>query len=189
MVLTWRQREAAAFAAKIANGGGVIAYPTEAVWGLGCDPFDEQAVNKILRLKQRPISKGMILVASQWWHIKPFIEDLSQPQKDALIKTWPGPMTWLVPNNGVAPVWITGGQSTIALRLSANPLIGVLCDKFKGPLVSTSANPQARPPARNGLKVRSYFGREIDFLVPGLLGGNARPTEIRHLLTGEQVRF
>lgn len=168
--------------------GGVIAYATEAVWGLGCDPFNEEATLRLLALKQRDWRKGMILVAADRPQLAPFLTGLTAAQHETLAASWPGPNTWLVPNNGVAPPWVTGGRDTLAVRVSAHPQVAALCRAFGGPLVSTSANPAGCPPARTALAVRRYFRQQLDDILPGQVGGAGKPTTIRHLLSGAVVR-
>lgn len=166
--------------------GEVIAYPTEAVWGLGCDPFNRDAVFRILALKQRPQEKGLILVAGQVKQFAFLLNTLSKAQRDTLEASWPGPVTWLVPHNRLVPEWISGRFDTVALRVSDHPLIQALCQDF-GPIVSTSANPQGLPPALNSLRVRHYFGKRVR-IVPGSLGKQKKPSEIRDLLSGKIMR-
>lgn len=168
--------------------GGVIAYATEAVWGLGCDPLNEHAVLRLLALKQRDIRKGMILVAADVAQLAPFLHGLTPAQHRTLTSSWPGPNTWLIPNNGAAPHWITGGRNTVAVRVSAHPQVAALCHAFGGPVVSTSANPAGRAPARTALAVRRYFHGQLDDILPGRVGSTGKPTTIRHLLTGATVR-
>jgi L-threonylcarbamoyladenylate synthase len=176
-------------AVEVLNAGGVIAYPTEAVWGLGCDPFDALAVEKILRLKQRPVDKGLIVVAGDINQIAALIEPLSDAEKQLLTETWPGPTTWLLPDpNQCFPPWIRGTFSSVAVRVTAHPLVKRLCLAYGGPLVSTSANPATLPPARSRQRVMSWFGRHVDYVVPGRLGGNARPSVIRDLRSGSTIR-
>lgn len=176
-------------ATRVLNCGGIIAYPTEAVWGLGCNPFAGQAVKKILALKQRRSDMGLILIAADIKQISPFLSLLSAKQIGILENSWPGPQTWLVPNNHLAPPWVTGGRDTLALRVTRHPVAAALCHSFGGPLVSTSANPHGFAPAKNRLKLMLYFGSQLDYVVPGLLGDNANPTSIRHAITGETVRM
>ena len=175
-------------AARIINNGGVVAYPTEAVWGLGCDPFDQSAVQRILALKRREAGMGLILVASRIEQLEPFLNSLTPQQISTLEASWPGPNTWLVPDNGVAPGWITGGRPTLALRVSAHPLVCALCDAAGGPIVSTSANPHGFQPARTALKVHCYFGGRVDDVLPGVVGKTANPSCIRELATGHIIR-
>jgi len=169
--------------------GGVIAYPTEGVWGLGCDPFDVQAVGKILRLKRRPLEKGLILVAASMEQIAPLLQQLDRKQVALLQASWPGPNTWLLPDpEQVIPVWIKGKFDTVAVRVSAHPVVRALCREYGGPIVSTSANPGAAPPALNRVRVLSWFGSQLDYIVPGKLGGMSGPSTIRDLRTSNQVR-
>ncbi|HQQ63518.1 MAG TPA: Sua5/YciO/YrdC/YwlC family protein [Pseudomonadales bacterium] len=170
------------------RNGGVIAYPTEAVWGLGCDPLDEQAVMRVLALKKRDWRKGVILVAASIEQLAPYLRGLDDEKYATLRKSWPGPNTWLVPDNGVAPSWITGGQPTLAVRVSAHPVVAALCHAFDGAIVSTSANIAGDPPARSIRDVIRYFGNDIDVIVPGDVGGADKPTQIRNLMTGEICR-
>ncbi|WP_461520281.1 L-threonylcarbamoyladenylate synthase [Porticoccus sp.] len=168
--------------------GGVIAYPTEAVWGLGCDPFNQHAVNRVLGIKGRRRDMGLIMVAASIEQFEPFLVGLSAKHRQVLQDSWPGPQTWLVPNNGYAPCWISGGRDTLALRVTDHPVAAALSSAFGGPLVSTSANPHGRPPASSRLKIELYFHKLIDVVVPGSLGGLQKPTPIKNLITGEQVR-
>lgn len=169
--------------------GGIIAYPTEAVWGLGCDPWSEAAVEKILKLKQRPMHKGLILVASQWQQFAPLLEALTAAQIEQLEASWPGPTTWLMPDpQGWAPAWIKGQHTSVALRLSAHPLVAALCDRFKAPIVSTSANLAGQAPAKNSLQITHTFADQIDYLVSGELGQSQQPSQVKDLLSGQVIR-
>ena len=168
--------------------GRVIAYPTEAVYGLGCDPFDETAVREILRLKERPASAGLILIADRFDRFKPFTQELSEAQRERAMSAWPGPVTWLFPRAGSVPDWLAGEHQTIALRLTAHPVCRALCSAFEGAIVSTSANPGGAEPARSAPKVEEYFGNALCGVVEGKLGGNQQPSEIRDLASGRIVR-
>lgn len=187
-MLTWPRNPRIRRAARIIRDGGVVAYPTEAVWGLGCDPWNHAAVERILALKGRPVEKGLILIAADTAAIEPYLEGLSSAERATLGAAWPGPVTWLVPANGVAPDWITGGRDTLALRVTAHPVAAGLCRAFGGPLVSTSANPQGLPAAVSLTRVKAYFGQEVDACTPGRVGGAIRPSEIRDLRSGRIVR-
>ncbi len=175
-------------AVRLIREGAVIAYPTEGVWGLGCLPDDKRAVSRIFELKRRSWQEGLILVASDMEQIAPFLEGLDETQRQSLERTWPGPVTWLVPDNGRAPAWITGRHDRVALRVSSHPVIRGICDLLDEPIVSTSANPAGRPPARTLLRLRQYFPHGIDYIFPGELGDARGASEIRDLLTGEIVR-
>lgn len=168
--------------------GGVIAYPTEGVWGLGCDPFNPDAVAKILELKRREVTKGLILVAATIEQCEPYLSELTLAQRDLLRGSWPGPQTWVVPHGATLPDWVTGYKATVALRVSAHPIVAALCRAFGGPLISTSANPSGRVPARNSLQVRRYFSDRLDYILPGKLGGQLGPTPIRDIVSGKMLR-
>ncbi|MGI9292582.1 MAG: L-threonylcarbamoyladenylate synthase [Pseudomonadales bacterium] len=174
--------------ANVVASGGIVAYPTEAVWGLGCDPNDPDAVLRLLRLKQRDWRKGFILVAASMAQLEPYLSTLSVAQRQQLALSWPGPTTWLVPHDGGVGIGICGEHSTLALRVSAHPIVQALCNLCAGPLVSTSANPDGLQPARDRLTVRRYFGDAVDGYAPGAVGGAAKPSEIRDLVSGEIIR-
>ncbi|ENY6666857.1 L-threonylcarbamoyladenylate synthase, partial [Pseudomonas aeruginosa] len=127
-------------AARVVREGGVIAYPTEAVWGLGCDPWNEDAVYRLLALKARPVEKGLIVVAANIHQLDFLLEDLPDVWLDRLAGTWPGPNTWLVPHQERLPEWVTGVHDSVAVRVTDHPLVQELCH-LTGPLISTSANP------------------------------------------------
>lgn len=175
-------------AAHALRRGGVIAYPTEGVWGLGCDPFDPDAVAKLLELKHRDVGKGLILVAATIEQFEPYLRALTPAQYAVLSRAWPGPQTWVVPHGGSLPDWVTGYKSTVALRVSAHPNVAALCRYYGAPIVSTSANPAGRPPARSALKVHSYFRDKLDYVLQGKLGGQVGPTPIRDLASGRLLR-
>jgi len=166
----------------------VIAYPTEAVWGLGCDPQNELAVRKLLKLKQRPMEKGLILVAATIEQFSPYLSQLSPDQYQQLQASWPGFRTWIVPAPDTVPKWLRGDHSGIALRVSAHPTVQALCLAFGGPLVSTSANLAGQPEALTAEQVENYFSDEVAFILPGALGDAAEPSPIVDLVTGQPLR-
>ena len=176
-------------ARRVIGAGGVIAYPTEAVWGLGCDPWDQQAVERILDLKQRPEAKGMILVASSVDQVAFLLDRIPASLRDQALQHWPGPVTCLIPDpDGQVPEWVRGKHSTIAVRVSDHPVVRSLCEAAGYPLVSTSCNPAGRPPARASWQVRRYFNNRLDWLVPGELGGNRQPSRILDISSGTWLR-
>ncbi|QIB65664.1 L-threonylcarbamoyladenylate synthase [Kineobactrum salinum] len=168
--------------------GGVLACPTEAVWGLSCDPDNPEAVSRLLELKQRPLEKGLILVAASAAQLQPLLAPLTEAQRSKLSLSWPGPTTWLVPHGGRLPPWVHGDHDTVALRVSAHPVVAALCHAWGGPLVSTSANPAGCKPATTAFQVRRYFRQQLDYIVPGAVGTAARPSVIRDLLTDRIIR-
>ncbi|MFE8070430.1 Sua5/YciO/YrdC/YwlC family protein [Marinobacteraceae bacterium S3BR75-40.1] len=174
---------------RIIRNGGVVAYPTEGVWGLGCDPGNPEAVARLLALKKRPLRKGLILVAANTGQIAPLLDNLTPEQRQQLDQLWPGFVTCLLPDpKGWTPHWIRGDHHTVAVRVSAHPPVVALCEAFGGPLVSTSCNPSDRPPARSASEVRRYFGNRIDNMFPETLGGEPGPSPILDLGNDTWVR-
>jgi L-threonylcarbamoyladenylate synthase len=175
-------------AVRVIRAGGVLAYPTEAVYGLGCDPLDAGAVERILTLKGRSAAKGLILIASELDQLLPYLAALPAGMLARMQADWPGPVTWVVPARPDAPFWLTGGRDTIAVRVTGHPGAAALCRAAGMPLVSTSANPSGAPPARKAWAVRHWFGDGVDFILPGPLGGRAGPSEIRDARSGRILR-
>lgn len=172
----------------VIDNGGVIAYPTEAVWGLGCDPWQRDAVQRILDIKRRPVEKGLIVVIGNMDQLDRLSPSLTRKERDTVMATWPGPVSWLVPAGPDVPEWVRGDHDSIAVRWSAHPLVQALTDTVGHPLVSTSANRAGKQPARFGFQVRQWLGDEIDWLVPGQTGRSARPSQIRRLSDGAVIR-
>lgn len=170
------------------NAGGVIAYPTEAVFGLGCDPFDPQAVYRLLAVKNRPVGKGLILVASNWSQLSFLFHALEPQQLKTLEVTWPAPVTFTIPCLPQVPHWLRGDFDSLAVRVSAHPVVRQLCDAFGGAIVSTSANEAGRPALRHYAQVNRGLGPYLDYIVPGVTNLAAQPSEIRDLATGNVLR-
>ena len=170
--------------------GGVIAYPTEGVWGLGCDPHNEVAVLRLLALKQRDVAKGLILIASDEAQLAAFIETspLSQAQLAQVRASWPGPNTWIVPASANAPRWITGAHTGIAVRVTAHPLVRALCDTFGRALVSTSANIASEPSPRSRAELDPRIIAGVDAISEGETLGRQQPSTIRDARSGSTLR-
>ncbi|HQX91459.1 MAG TPA: Sua5/YciO/YrdC/YwlC family protein [Thermomonas sp.] len=170
--------------------GGVIAYPTEGVWGLGCDPRNEAAVVRLLALKQRDVAKGLILIASDEAQLAAFIETspLSQAQLAQVRASWPGPNTWIMPASANAPHWITGAHNGIAVRVTAHPLVRTLCDTFGGALVSTSANIASEPSPRSRAELDPRILAGVDAISEGETLGRQQPSTIRDARSGSTLR-
>jgi L-threonylcarbamoyladenylate synthase len=171
----------------IIEQGGLIAYPTEAVFGLGCDPFNEKAVKRLLQLKTRSMSKGLILLINSYDQLWPLV-DLTEnhPLVKTLKQTWPGPLTYLLPKSEALPLFISGEHPTVAIRMSAHLISHALCER--GPICSTSANLSGTAPLKTAKSVMEQFGDTIDGVVSGELGGEDKPTSIVDLLTGLKRR-
>jgi L-threonylcarbamoyladenylate synthase len=170
------------------RSGDVIAYPTEAVFGLGCDPASETAARKLLALKNRPAEAGLILIADTFERFAAYIKPLKAGLQERAAATWPGPVTWLFPRGESVPDWLAGNHETIALRVTAHPVCRELCAAFGGAIVSTSANPREGQPATSHAAVEAFFGSALCGTVAGELGGADRPSEIRDLVTGRVLR-
>ncbi|PJD90619.1 MAG: threonylcarbamoyl-AMP synthase [Legionella sp.] len=166
--------------------GHVFAYPTEAVYGLGCDMFHQPAVERILALKDRPMHKGLIVLIAEWSQLFPLIGDVPLSKLDAIKETWPGPTTWVFPKSSLVPVWVSGEHPTIAIRMTAHPIARQLCER--GPIVSTSANPQGQEPARSLASLDHMFPVGLDGVVMGALGVELQPSSIFDALTHQQFR-
>ena len=180
-------------AAQYLQQGDVLAYPTEAVWGLGCDPFNEAAFQRILALKHRPIEKGVILLAGHINQIENLLENLDSSIRQRVIKSWSNrfvterAITWLLPADQHIPTWIKGQHPLVAVRVTTHPLCVDLCQTFGGFIVSTSANPTGQIPAQCLQTAQQYFGSDIYYL-NGDLGQSQEPSRILNALTGEIIR-
>ena len=181
-------RLAIARAARIVRGGGVIAYPTEAVFGLGCLPRDRAAVMRVLAIKRRSWRKGLILIGADLEQLERYVLLPPEPRRAKVLATWPGPHTWVLDARADAPRWITGGRASVAVRVTAHPLAAELCRAVGEAVVSTSANVSRRPPHRRLLRLRQDLGRRVDYVLAGPLGTLASPTGIRDGRSGRTLR-
>lgn len=181
-------------AVRVVEAGGVIAYPTEAVWGLGCDPDNRDACLALLQIKQRPVEKGMILVAASVDQFADLLAPLPSAQQQALQQAWnnqtkTGPVTFLVADDyDRVPWWVKGAHSAVALRVSLHPRVQQLCRALGAPLVSTSANIAGTAPATSRLMVEKKLGPRLDYVLPGQLGGATKPSQIIDLSSGRVIR-
>ncbi len=177
-------------AAALLGRGGVIAYPTEGVWGLGCDPFDRDAVLRLLDIKQRPVDKGVILIAGTLAQFDPIIDwaCLPAPARTRVTGSWPGPNTWIVPARADVPAWITGAHTRVAVRLSAHADVVALCAAFGGALVSTSANLTGEPAVAERDALDPRLLARVDGVLDGRTGGRTGPSTIRDALSGALLR-
>jgi L-threonylcarbamoyladenylate synthase len=165
-------------AVAVVEAGGVVLHATEGVWGLTCDPFNLNAVRKTLALKQRDVAKGLIVVGADSEMFTPELSELTNSQRAAVLASWPGAATWILPTLRF-PVWITGGRDSVAARVSGHPQVRALSAAFGAPMVSTSANPGGRAPALSQLKARAYFGGMVDYILPGEVLDPGGPSCIR----------
>ena len=172
-------------AGRILRSGGIVAYPTEGVFGLGCLPDDADAVIRILSIKKRSPAAGLLLIASRIEQLEGWAELI---EAASLKSTLERPVTWIVPASINVPYWIKGEHRDLAVRITAHPVAAALCDLVDSPLVSTSANIAGSAPARSAFVLRRRFGRLVDCIVPGRCGPATGPSEIRDLKSGKVIR-
>ena len=172
------------------RAGGVILYPTEGVWGIGCDPFQEAAVMRLLDIKQRTVEKGVILIAADLDQLRPCLDlgALPAARLAAVLESWPGPNTWVMPATPQVPRWITGEHDSLAVRVSAHPTVVALCRAFGGPLVSTSANLSGRPAVTRREDLDPQLLARVAGVSEGETGGLTAPTPIRDARSGQSLR-
>lgn len=173
---------------KVLDHGGIIAYPTEAVYGLGCRADDQAAVERICALKQRPVEQGVIVLIRDLEQLGDWIEPVSGAQRERLAATWPGPVTWLIPASEHCPAWLKGQHPSLAVRQSNHPLCRELCAMLDVPLVSTSANRSGQAPVRSAAEARELFGDQLDLIVDAPLGDSDTPSAIFDLASGRRLR-
>jgi L-threonylcarbamoyladenylate synthase len=171
-------------AARVIRQGGVVAYATEYCFGLGCDPMNRAAVLRLLRIKRRPVQKGLILIAAGVEQLAPYVDDIPA----AVLATWPGPHTWLLDSRDGVPGWITGHHPRLALRVTAHKQAAALCKTVGMAIVSTSANRAGGEPTRRFRDTVRRFKGEVDYILPGRVGDAPAPTPIRDAITGELIR-
>lgn len=171
------------------QAGKIISYPTEAVYGLGCDPFNPQAFEKLLNLKQRCISKGVILIAANVEQLLPYVDLAEKPWEKEVLKSWQQKnkaITWVLPATENVPNWLTGGRNTLAVRVTHHPEVAELCILLNSPIVSTSANLSQKAPAKTQPESLNMFP-DISILEGEVLG-NAQPSQIWDAQTMQQLR-
>ena len=173
-------------AARIVRDGGVVAYPTEGVYGFGCRPDDADAVLRILAIKERGVAEGVLLIAADIAQLDDWVE--LPPDPPELRSSPDRPVTWIVEAGDAVPFWIRGRHAGVGVRVTSHPVAAALCREAGLPIVSTSANVRGRRPARNAYVLRRQFGRQVDFIVPGRCGPARGPSEIRELATGRVLR-
>ena len=175
-------------AAALLSESGIVAYLTEYCYGLGCDPMNYSAVKRLLNIKRRHWSQGLILIAADLNQLGAFIDLSSKTLLEKPCSTWPGPYTWLLPALNRTPRWIRGHHDSVAVRISNHPTAIALCRNFGAAIVSTSANKTGRPPLRTHRHVRCEFGTDIDFILDGSVGKMTKPSTIQDAISGALIR-
>ncbi len=187
--------------AQFLKADGVLAYPSESVWGLGCDGFNTNALQKILTLKSRPMSKGLIVLTDHIDKLRPLLAPLSHKDQTKILhalQTAPQnhtqATTWLIPIGGIKlPPLLTGDFDKLAVRISPHPVLQQICQAISdqhnpyGFLVSTSCNPSGSSPATDLQTAQRYFDDSVGYVdMDGL--GFTKPSQIIDPLTGEVFR-
>ena len=175
-------------AVTLLNHGCLIAYPTEAVFGLGCLPDKTDTIKRLLNLKQRKKDKGLILLASEISQLEPYLCPVEQQIIDKIQSSWPGPNTWILPTPSQTSTLIKGNFETIAVRISAHPVVQALCSQCQSPLISTSANITGESMSYSVSDVQKHFGNSLDFILDAPLGNSNKPSVIRDALTDQVLR-
>lgn len=179
-------------AAKIIRSGGVVAYPTESCYGLGCDPKNYAAVRRLLHIKRRPKDKGLILIADHQSRFRRLVDFYPDRFKQEIITSWPGPNTWLLPAISGVSRWLRGSHNSIAVRVTRHVQARQLCCHAGRAIVSTSANRSRKSACRTTNQVFKEFGSEVDCVMEGAIGPvssrGSLPSVIRDGFTGEVIR-
>lgn len=175
-------------AVRFLAAGKVIAYPTEAMYGLGCDIRHEAALRRIIAIKNRPSTQGLIVVAANWQQVAHLTQPLPADRYDIIFPSWPGHTTWVFPAADTVSSCITGSHKSIAIRISKHPLVQAICNAFGQPIVSTSANRHQVPAARDYANVKQTLGDAVDYIMPGDIGDAQCASQIVDALTGQLYR-
>lgn len=174
-------------AVRVLADGGIIAYPTEGVFGFGCDPFNETAILRLLKIKQRSVDKGLILIAASWDQVKNLIK-MAVSTNNIIKQNSRQPITWVLPATKKVPRLISGKFNSVAIRVTLHPIANKICQKFGGPIISTSANVDGKKPATKPDQVLEQFADVIDYVVVEPVGALNKPTEIRDVKTNKLIR-
>ena len=180
------KHEASALRAYLRRGG-LIAYPTESCYGLGCDPRNARALKRLVALKGRSAAKGLLLIADAYRRLAPYVGKLAAADLARMKRSWPGPVTWVVPASRACPTLVTGGRPTVAIRVTAHADAARLCRTLGSALVSTSANPSGKKPAKTASECRRMFGARVR-VIAGRIGARKRPSTLVDLATGTILR-
>jgi len=184
MIPSWHTKQAI----HALKRGGIIAYPTEAVYGLGCDPFNQRAVSKLFALKKRSPQKGLILLGSTIEQFQRLLKPIPANIQAKLERTWPGPVTWLLPARSSVPRYLRGQHNTLAIRISDLPIIQQLCTYYDQPIISTSANVSGHKATKTHMHCRRAFNNKLNYILVGEIGHLTSPTEIRDAFTNHIIR-
>ena len=167
--------------------GGIVAHACEGVWGLACDPYDKTAVQRVLDIKNRDVSKGLLVIGGTAAVFEEELSRLQTRQRQVVEMSWPGPSSWVVFTDRY-PSWVTGDKGNIGIRVPGHRQARALAAGFGGAIVSTSANRSGKPSLTEYSSVIGEFGGRVDFVLSGKIAGKTGPSTIRIAETGELLR-
>jgi L-threonylcarbamoyladenylate synthase len=145
--------------------GSVVAYPTETLYGLGVDPFHEEALERLYKLKGRPSTMPVSILVKDLAMLEKVTLDLSEPAMRLIESFLPGPLTLVLPARPRLSRRLTSGTGKVGIRISSHPLIEQLFASYPAPITTTSANPTGQPDARDARTILSYFPQGIDCIL------------------------
>ena len=154
-------------AAEAVLRGGVIGFPTDTVYGLGCSLFDVSAVEMVARLKRRDPSLAVISLIPDPEQALGLATDLTEAANRLIAQCWPGPLSLILRAAPIVPVRVRGAGSTVALRCPKDTLCQRLLARIGGPVVASSANLSGQPPAETAEEVVRIFGNQLDLVLDG----------------------
>ena len=164
-----------------------MGYPTETVYGLGADPFDRGAVNRIFRIKGRDPGKPISLLIPDVDTLEDIVQEVPALGRELMDRFWPGPLTLVLKASPHLPEELLSGGDSIAVRISSHPIAAALLRKLGGPLTATSANRSDQAPCRSAAEVARIFGDELDLVVDGGPSRTDRPSSIVDVSSGHTV--
>jgi len=170
------------------QSGGLLVYPTEGVYGIGCDYRNQSTVLRLLQLKKRKIQQGLVLIASHIDQVLCLIQPLDRLHLARALKTWPGHHTWVFPASSLAPKWVTGSHDSVAIRVTEHPTVKALCDHLGHALISTSANISGQVTPNKSQEIQDIWGNQVNYYLDLPLGGANQPSPIRLASDGRQLR-
>ncbi len=154
-------------AVKLLRRGGLIAFPTETYYGLGVNPLNTEALQRLFAVKQRASEKPVLVLVAGEEQVSVLAAEVPAPFRKLMARFWPGPLTLVFPARPTLPELLTGGTGTIGIRHSPHPLADRLLRTFGGPITATSANRSGFPPAATAAAVKDAFGAEVDLILEG----------------------
>ena len=166
--------------------GGIIAYPTESCFGLGCDPKNKKEINKIIKLKKRSLNKNFILIGSSLKHFDSFTNSFNDVTKKKLFSKWPGPHTWVIKANHRCPNWLKS-NSKLALRIPSFSSCQALINSIDMAITSSSLNLSGKIPLRNYRDAYKFLPDKVK-LIKGRIGNNRNPSVIQDFKTKYIIR-